>query len=63
MIEPKKHYEIRHVFGDGGSQNTDVWAVDLEECKEIVRRQMALLDSRKALISCLSAVAEVERVD
>lgn len=63
MIEPKEHYEIRHVFDDGSVQDTDVWAVDLEECKEIVRRQMALLESSKALIRCMSVVAEVKRVD
>ena len=63
MIEPKKHYEICHVFDGGDMQKTDVWAIDLKECKEIVQRQIALLDSRKALISCLSIIAEVKRVD
>ena len=63
MLESKKHYEIRHLFDGGSEQATDVWAVDLEECKEIVRKQMFLLDSRKAFILCLSVVAEVKRVD
>lgn len=63
MIEPKKHYEIRHVFDDGSVQDTDAWAADLEECKEIVRKQIVLLESRRALIRCMSVVAEVKRLD
>lgn len=63
MIEPKKHYEIRHVFDDGSVHDTEAWAGDLEECKEIVRRQIVLLESRKALIRCMSVVAEVKKVD